>query len=192
MQLTEANRLLKNYKDDFQKVRRVPIYDIQGIKETTVCSSYRGTEIITVFMLPAGKQYTAVVISTYEPIYDDVSTRNPTKSISNPFVFNTVISRTKYMVVAVGNPFDLLRKEKHMVEMYGKAGKCWSHFMKSCLEKGTFSIHSSIPSDEQSYFMPLIKIKIDEALQYKGCSIIKYGHNKNACKACVWTGVNWF
>ena len=118
-----------------------------------------------VFFL-SGKQFRAVIISTYEPMDDDGLPYDSTKSISNPFVFNTVLSRAQSMVIAVGNPFNLLMmKERKMVDKYGQKGKCWSRFMKFCMEKGTFIIPSSIKNGE--FFKSHIKQAIDDALKYK-------------------------
>lgn len=76
-------------------------------------------------------------LNTSEPVWEDGSTRNPTKSICDPFVFNTVLTRAKALVVCVGNPFNLLRSEQHMVKKYGNRGKCWSEFLKCCLQHNT-------------------------------------------------------
>ena len=64
-------------------------------------------------LLFTGHEFDAVFISTSEPtvMLDGglVSPSDPTKSISDRFVFNTVITRSRSLVVAVGNPFLLLK-----------------------------------------------------------------------------------
>jgi len=61
--------------------------------------------------------------------------QNPTKSICDPFVFNTVITRAQSLVVCVGNPYFLCHLEETM-----KSGKrCWATYIKYCLECETFS-----------------------------------------------------
>ena len=65
--------------------------------------------------------------------------KNLTKSVSDRYVFNTAITRSQYLVVAVGNPFLLLHIEKCMEQIYGeRAADCWSRFMKQCLECNSF------------------------------------------------------
>ena len=92
----------------------------------------------------AGKDYRIVILSTSEPTNADGSARDQTKSICNPFVFNTVISRARSLIVCVGNPYVLLRKEQHMVSRYGEKAKCWSNFLKICFDNNTFSVGSPI------------------------------------------------
>ncbi len=115
-------------------------YDIQGESGVKVSRCIAGTpcdvSLISQYNA-AGQEFVAVFLNTSEPIWEDGSTRNPTKSICDPFVFNTVLTRAKALVVAVGNPFTLLRSEQHMVETYGQKGRCWSEFLKCCLQNNT-------------------------------------------------------
>ena len=65
--------------------------------------------------------------------------QNLTKSVSDRYVFNTAITRSQYLVIAVGNPFLLLHIEKCMKSIYKKSAvDCWSRFMRQCLECNTF------------------------------------------------------
>ena len=65
-----------------------------------------------------------------------------------------------------GKSFNLLMmKERKMVDKYGQKGKCWSRFMKFCMEKGTLIIPPSIKNGE--FFKSHIKQAIDNALKYK-------------------------
>ncbi len=100
-------------------------------------SSFRLPDHSTSLSASPGQEFLTVFLSTSEPTWKDGSTRNPTKSICDPFVFNTVLTRAKALVVAVGNPFTLLRSEQHMVKMYGQKGRCWLEFLKCCLQNNT-------------------------------------------------------
>ncbi len=97
----------------------------------------------------AGTEFQAVFLSTTEPVDSVGNTTNPTKSLCDPYVFNTALTRSKSLVVAVGSPVALLRIEEHMVKKYGRKAQCWSSYMKLCLEKGTFIIPSEIEPSER-------------------------------------------
>jgi len=99
-----------------------------------------------------GHEFKALFLSTSEPTDKDGATCNPTKSISDRYVFNTAITRARSFVVAVGNPFMLLRMERHMVQKYGEKGKCWSNYLKLCLDHGTLTVHDSlqVPESDKS------------------------------------------
>lgn len=84
-----------------------------------------------------------LILSTYEAINEDGSTRNPTKSITDPYVINTAISRARSLIVSVGNPYLLFSIETCMCKKYGEKGKFWSNYIKSCIEKNSFVFHHS-------------------------------------------------
>lgn len=65
---------------------------------------------------------------------------NPTKSLLTPEIFNTVLSRSRSLVVAVGNPFVLLETEEKM----GHPKKCWNEYLKLCLKDNTISFAENI------------------------------------------------
>ena len=100
-------------------------------------------------------------MSTVEPLVNiGDNTKNPTKSPCDPYVFNTVLTRAKSLVVVVGCPSALLGIEKHMVQIYGEKGKCWSTYMKKCLEKGCFIIPDEVMlsrSSKSNYMQELHK-----------------------------------
>ena len=100
------------------------------------------------YLFTIGREFRALFLSTSEPTDKDGATRNPTKSICDRYVFNTAITRTQSLVVAVGNPFMLLHTERHMVQKYGAKGKCWSNYLKLCFEHGTLFIHDSLQVTE--------------------------------------------
>ena len=107
-----------------------------------------------------GQQYQAVILSTTEPVHLDGSTLDSTKSFCDPYVFNTAVSRAKSLVVAVGNPFLLLNIEKSITHYGDKHNtKCWSTFIKLCIEKNTFEFHASLSLKEPEKHTKLEKIK---------------------------------
>ena len=97
-----------------------------------------------------GQEFRALFISTSEPTTPDGETRDSTKSISDPAVFITAITRARSLVVAVGNPFMLLRREEHMVKKYGDRGHCWSLFLKTCIDNGTLSVYQGESDDTRT------------------------------------------
>ena len=90
-----------------------------------------------------GREYRVLFLSTYEATHADGSTRNPTKSITDPYVVNTVVTRARSLVVSVGNPYMLLNMEKHMCKKYGEKGKYWSNYIKRCLDHNSVTFHKS-------------------------------------------------
>ena len=95
-----------------------------------------------------GQEFPAVFLSTTEPIDQDGNTLNPTKSPCDRYVFNTVLTRAKSLVVVVGSPRVLLNTEQHMIKLYGDKGRCWSLYLKSCLEHGTLRIPQYVEPDQ--------------------------------------------
>ena len=85
-------------------------------------------------------------LCTSEPLRSDGSTVNPTKSICDKFVFNTVITRAQSLVVAVGNPFRLLKIEDNLPNGNG----CWKAFLRHCLQCKSFSLSKIIDRDSVS------------------------------------------
>ena len=86
-----------------------------------------------------GREFRAIFISTVEVTKEDGSTLNPTKSLCNQYVFNTVITRAQSLIVCVGNPFLLFSiekcTEKHEAPVY-----CWREYVKRCLETSSFHL----------------------------------------------------
>ena len=83
-------------------------------------------------------------ISTCESTLPDGNTRNPTKSICDPFVFNTAITRAKSLIVSFGDPYLLLSIEKHMIQKYDRKGYCWSQYLMRCLLYDTLILPDSV------------------------------------------------
>ena len=95
-----------------------------------------------------GQEFQALFLSTTEPVDAQGNTTNPTKSSCDRYVFNTVLTRAKSLVVVVGSPLVLLKTEAHMAKLYGSKGKCWSVYLKTCLEHKTFIIPSTVGDSE--------------------------------------------
>ena len=76
-----------------------------------------------------GHEFQAVFLSTLEHLDDYGEPSNPTKSFVTPRIFNTVLSRSKSLVVAIGDPFFVLNVEKKM----GNKEKCWKNYLNFCL-----------------------------------------------------------
>ena len=96
-----------------------------------------------------------MLLSTTEPVNSDGSTRNPTRSLCDPYVFNTAVTRAKSLVVGVGNPFLLLKMEKQMVKSHGKRGNCWSTFLRSCLAHDTLELPHDQVLNKQAFIQKL-------------------------------------
>ena len=58
------------------------------------------------------------------------------KSVCHPAIFNTVITRSKSLVVAVGNPLALMMSEATMDEPKW----CWREFITRCMINKTFIV----------------------------------------------------
>jgi len=78
-----------------------------------------------------------VFISAYEATGASGAAVNPTKSICDQYVFNTIITRAQSLVVCVGNPFLLLSIESHSKNV---VKCCWKEYLKRCLEISSFKI----------------------------------------------------
>lgn len=87
----------------------------------------------TIINLSVGHEFRAIFLSTSEPLEQNGSSMDPLKSLCNPHVFNTAISRAKSLVVAVGNPFMLLKIEETMKSQEC----CWKEYLRICLKKDT-------------------------------------------------------
>ena len=87
-----------------------------------------------------GNEYCVLVLCSWEPLKEDGSPAiDSSKSLCNPHVFNTAITRAESLVVAVGDPFSLLKTEEHILKdrNYKEKGKCWSNYLGHCFEHGT-------------------------------------------------------
>lgn len=91
------------------------------------------------------------------------------KSLSNPYVFNTAISRSCTYVTAVGNPLLLLKIEKStMTEReHFERRQCWSSYLKHCLEKGTVMFNNNVTDEQKGVTLDQIRRTVEEQLLCK-------------------------
>ena len=87
-----------------------------------------------------GREFQAIFLSTAEPTFENGRSKNPTKSPCGQYVFNTAITRAKSLVVCAGNPFLLMKIEKHMKN---EQPNCWRDFIRRCMITRTFHVPSS-------------------------------------------------
>ena len=92
-----------------------------------------------------GHEFQAVFLCTADYKKASGFISNPTKSLLTPGIFNTVLSRSRSLVVAVGNPFMLLDLEERM-QHGGK--KCWREYLRLCLTDGTITFSEEILNSE--------------------------------------------
>ena len=131
--------------------------------------------------LHVGQEFQAVFLSTTEPLDAHGNTSNPTKSPCDRYVFNTVLTRARSLVVVVGSPLVLLNIEAHMVRLYGNKGKCWSVYLKKCLEKNTFIIPPCVGDSERQ--REQFKAKLASDLGVKGSVLVSHPRSVNSARA---------
>ena len=86
-------------------------------------------------------------ISTSEFLKDNGESKNPTKSPSDRYVFNTVLTRSRSLVVAVGSPQQLLQTEALVKE---PGNRCWSEYMKECLRNNSLIVPEKVERNVES------------------------------------------
>ena len=90
--------------------------------------------------LHVGLEYRTVIVCTSEPVTDDFEPFDPAKSPCDPRVFNTIITRSQSLVIAVGNPFRLMEIEKRMPE----DKQCWLSYLQRCWECNTIRLSDEL------------------------------------------------
>ena len=71
-------------------------------------------------------------LSTVEPTNEQGKSQNPARSICNQYVFNTIITRARCLVYAIGNPFLLLNIGNEL------SVNCWKEYIQRCVTCQTF------------------------------------------------------
>ena len=111
-----------------------------------------------------GREFQALFISTIEPLDASGGSTNPTKSLCDKYVFNTVLSRTKSLVVAVGNPYALLKTEEKMGD-YG----CWKTYISHCIDNKTFYIPQIVEPVERKreHYFESLRVLVGKSVHVK-------------------------
>lgn len=94
-------------------------------------------------------------MSTVESLESNGRPYDPLKSFCNPALFNTAITRSKSLVVAVGNPLVLLMSEATMDEPKW----CWREFISRCCEHNTFEVDLSQFKKVEGQFSDILKCR---------------------------------
>ena len=92
-------------------------------------------------------------MSTVESLEPTGRPFDPLKSFCNPALFNTAITRSKSLVVAVGNPLVLLLSEATMDNLKW----CWREFISRCLQNETFNKAPSEFKQVEAQFYGMLK-----------------------------------
>ena len=121
---------------------------------------YHGYKVYVQFLL--GCEFTAVFLGTCETTDERGIPNNTTKTIINRYVFNTAITRAQYLVVAVGNPLQILRREENMYESNPHTHNfwCWKEFIKRCMECKSFYLPKDISADERKKFTEILHQRV--------------------------------
>ena len=89
-----------------------------------------------------GHEFQAIFLSLFELVEDDKMNVSYIKSLFNPYVFNTVITKAKFYVVAIGSPEEVRKFELDTLSHPDRGGnttKCWHEYLKLCEKQGTLS-----------------------------------------------------
>ena len=86
---------------------------------------------------------------TAQPVNQDYSPFDPVKSMCDPFMFNTIVTRPKSLLVVIGNPFRLLKIEQmiHLGKIEQKTPippACWSEYLYQCWEGGSLQLSTKL------------------------------------------------
>ena len=105
-----------------------------------------------------GCEFTAVFLGTCETTDERGVPNNTTKTMINRYIFNTALTRARYLVVAVGNPLQILRKEEEMYKSVpaNQCFWCWKEFIKRCIECRSFYLPEKVSPDDRKEFTEML------------------------------------
>jgi exoribonuclease R/predicted ribonuclease YlaK len=132
-----------------------------------------------------GCEFTAVFLGTCETTDERGIPNNTTKTIINRYVFNTALTRAKYLVVAVGNPLQILRKEKrmHEIDPSNHSFMCWKEFIKRCVECKSFYLPNDVQADERAHFSEVLHQQVFSGNETLCLDNISHGDNDSILNA---------
>ena len=121
--------------------------------------------------MSTGREFRALFICTSEAVDENCATRDPVKSLCDQYVFNTVITRSCSLIVAIGNPFRLMK-----IEALGERGdsvtvewsaiktkKCWQMFICRCLQCKSLLLTEKLMSEQRQALSNLEDVMFSEA-----------------------------
>ena len=96
-----------------------------------------------------GREFDAIFVCTAQPVNQDYSPFDPVKSLCDPFMFNTIVTRPKSLLVVVGNPFRLRKIEEvtrldKIEQSTPDPPACWSEYLYQCWEGGSLQLSSKL------------------------------------------------
>ena len=76
----------------------------------------------------------------------------------NRYIFNTALTRARYLVVAVGNPLHLLDKEENLAKSdpENKCFPCWKEFIRRCIECKSFHLPKRVLNEKVKEFKDVL------------------------------------
>ena len=146
MQCAVLRKKARNLDINFQ-VEVLNAYNIQGKQILEVLRNL--LNVLMLLDISIGNEFRAVFISTSETT-DNGQPLNQTRSLCDRYVFNTALTRSQSLVVAVGNPFSLLKTEAYMIEMHGDSFRTWTPYIQQCVECSTFMYAKSAKTSDPS------------------------------------------
>ena len=105
-----------------------------------------------------GREFRAIFICTSEAVDRSCATRDPVKSLCDQYVFNTVITRARSLVMAFGNPFRLMEIERKLANEGGipnpqgsssPVKKCWETLFYYCLQCNSLFLSEDLGQQRQ-------------------------------------------
>ena len=91
------------------------------------------------------------------------------KSLCDPRVFNTIITRSQSLVIAVGNPFRLMKIEE---QMHKGNEQCWLSYFQRCWESDTLVISNELNENRHCNISDAL-IAITDVMYSKKLSTLK-------------------
>ncbi|XP_019848923.1 PREDICTED: probable RNA helicase SDE3 [Amphimedon queenslandica] len=159
---------------DHVKMRDVCIISPFRTQLNIIESKLKNVGLGKLTLLPSyliqGHEFQAVFLTTFEPLESDGTSSNPTKSLTNPQIFNTAVSRSKSFVVAIGDPFSLLKAEKQFPEC------CWKHYLSICLDNDTIFFPESCKPNQRDRFKKKLSAELALPEKAKSAEYASHSH----------------